>query len=680
MKKNIKTKLSLSIYLTWPLILSVILIFINVCVYIEKQNASNILLIFTIIYILIALYLLFIRYRKLLPRIFSLIMSTSNVQNGILDNINIPFALCTSNGTIIWENKSFKAIRNKRGGIIPNINFFSKTITKELLYDSIKNRREFLVDFQNKIYNILLEGIDITKEWLNNIEEKEENNDSKVIAIYATDVTDLENAKRNLDDYKTVEGLIYVDNYEEALENIEDTNKSIITALVDRKLTRYVSDFSGIIKRLEKDKYLFIINKKNIKEMIEDRFSLLDTVKEINTANDISMTLSIGVGMDGKSIEENYDFARYAIDMALGRGGDQAVVKNNIDMQYYGGKTLQQEKFTRVRSRVKAKAFREVLDTKDKILIMGHKNVDFDSFGASVGVYMMAKFIGKDVHIVQNSIAKGVNVLKEKFLSQDEYASDMFIDGDHALFITDEDTMLILVDHNNPKISDEPRLIEKISTKVVFDHHRRGKDTINDAVLQHIEPNSSSASELVSEMTDYFDDKFSLRPLEAESMLIGIIVDTNYFSNQTSAKTFDAASSLKKMGADIGRIRNMLQVDEKSENLKNESLLKKEIYKNNFAIAVVENKDNVDNKIVAAEVANELMHIKGIDASIVLTKFQNSIYISARAIDRVNVQVLMEELGGGGHKSVAASQLNDITIEEAIWKVKDAIDQILSEN
>lgn len=664
MENNSKEKNELKFYMSWPLILSILVAFIDIVVFVEASQIFKIVMGISIVYFIIAIYLYFYKYNSFVKAFFKIIESKEEFQTNVLDNHQNPYVLCSLNGHIMWQNKAFtKLVEDNKQLIKDNINIISKEINKDVLYKALNETHSMVVDYNGTILLLTFEALE-----------------GEIVGIYLMDITKYESLKIKYDEEKVAIGLIYIDNYEEALSNIADSNEAIINALVDRKLTRYLSNNSGIIKKLEKDKYIFVTNKKNVREMMNERFSILDETKEINAGNDIPITLSIGVGVDGRSIEENFDYARIAIDMALGRGGGQAVVKNSIEMLYYGGKTSQQEKYTRVRSRVKAKSFREVLDTKDKVLIVGHKNADFDSLGSAIGVYVMAKFIGKDVHIVQNSVMQGVEDVIDKFVQNDSYDSNMFISGEEALNMADNNTLLVLVDHNTPAICDEERLVPLISTKAVFDHHRKSENYYQDAVLQHIDPNASSASELVSEMLEYFDDKLSIRSFEAGALLLGIVVDTNYFSQQTSAKTFDAASYLKKNGADLAKIRNILKIPKEIEIVKNEAIQNVEIYKDSFAIANIPEQINVDLKLVVAETANELIHIQGVKASIVLAKTDKVILVSARSIDQVNVQVLMEKLGGGGHKSQAACQLKDVSMEEAVWKIKDAIDEMFSEN
>ena len=380
--------------------------------------------------------------------------------------------------------------------------------------------------------------------------------------------------------------------------------------------------------------------------------------------------------MNGDTYSQNYDYARTAIDMALGRGGDQAVVKCGQKIQYYGGKAQQLEKTTRVKARVKAHALRELLETKDCLLIMGHKIGDIDCFGAAIGMYRIAAALNKKAHIVINEVTSSVRPMMERFETGD-YPKDLFLTGSEAADIVDNNTALVVVDVNRPSITEEPDLLKLVKTIVVIDHHRQSSEIITNATLSYVEPYASSACELVAEILQYVADSIRIKSPEADAMYAGIVIDTNNFTNQAGVRTFEAAAFLRRNGADVTRVRKLFRDSMEDYKARAEAVRQAEVYKKCFAISVCPAEGVESPTVVGAQAANELLDIVGMKASVVLTPYEGKIYISARSIDEVNVQVMMEKLGGGGHRTIAGAQLPGATVEEAKEKVKGVIDMML---
>ena len=413
--------------------------------------------------------------------------------------------------------------------------------------------------------------------------------------------------------------------------------------------------------------------------MLEDRFSILEEVRQVSIGNEMAVTLSIGIGYGAAEYAQNYEYARTSIDMALGRGGDQAVVKSQEKLTYFGGKSQTTEKTTRVKARVKAQAFQELLESKDRVLIMGHANGDVDCLGASVGVYRMVTSLGKRAYIVENQVTAPILPLKNRFLNNDDYPRDMFITGPEAREKVDANTVLVVVDCNRPAIIDEPELLKLCRTIVVFDHHRQSSETIQGAVLSYCEPYASSACEMIAEMMQYIGDGIKVKSMEADCLYGGIVIDSQEFTNQTGVRTFEAAAYLRRCGADITRIRKIFRENLKDYQAKAAAISNADIYRNAYAFSTVSSKGLESPTVICAQTANELLNIRGIKASVVLTLYNDVIYVSARSIDEMNVQVLMEKLGGGGHRTIAGAQLREGSIEEAIASVKEAIDQMIDE-
>jgi c-di-AMP phosphodiesterase-like protein len=482
---------------------------------------------------------------------------------------------------------------------------------------------------------------------------------------------------QELDDQSLAAGMIYLDNYEEALESVEEVRRSLLTALIDRKINKYIASLDGISKKLEKDKYLIILRKKAITQLQESRFDLLEEVKTVNIGNEMAVTISIGIGLNGLSYAQNYEFSRNAIDLALGRGGDQAVIKTPDSITYYGGKSQQVEKNTRVKARVKAHALREIITAKDRVLVMGHRMPDVDSFGSAVGIYRIARALDRKAHIVLTESTSAIQPLVDLFRNSPEYDEDMIITGSQALELAEANTVLVVVDVNKPSITECPELLRYCKSVVVLDHHRAGTETIENATLSYVEPYASSACEMVSEVLQYISDGIKIRPEEADSMYSGIMVDTNNFVTKTGVRTFEAAAYLRRSGADVTRVRKLFREDALEYKARADAVSQAEIYRQAFAISVCTAEDCPSPTVIGAQAANELLNIKGIKASFVLTDYQGKIYVSARSIDEVNVQIIMERMGGGGHMNVAACQLEGTGLVEAIGILKGTLDDML---
>ena len=524
-----------------------------------------------------------------------------------------------------------------------------------------------------ELRRVSVEGFAETEKLLEMPEEKE-----YFIAVYLQDVTELNRYIKENEQQRLVAGLIYIDNYDEVVDSVEEVRQSLLMALVDRKINQYIAGVDGIVKKMENDKYFIVIKKQYFKQLEEDKFSLLEDVKSVNIGNNIPATLSIGLGSSTVSYAQSYNYARVAIDLALARGGDQAVIKDCDGITYYGGRREQTAKNTRVKARVKAEALREFITVKDKIFVMGHKLTDVDAFGAAIGIYRAAAALEKNVHIVINEISASLRPLYESYEKDSSYPDDLFLTSAEAIPMVDEDSMVIVVDTNRPQMTECEELLKKTRTIVVLDHHRQSSDNIENALLSYIEPYASSSCEMVSEVLQYIVDDIKIPKMEASSMYAGIMIDTNNFVNRTGVRTFEAAAFLRRCGADITLVRKMFRDDMESYRAKAEIISSAEVYRERFAIATGVGLAIESPTIVGAQAANELLNINGVKASVVLTDYQHKTYVSARSIDEVNVQVLMERLGGGGHMNMAGAQL-ECGVEEAIEIVKHTIDKLHEE-
>ena len=419
------------------------------------------------------------------------------------------------------------------------------------------------------------------------------------------------------------------------------------------------------------------MKKHYFKQMEEDRFSLLEDVKSVNIGNGIPVTLSIGWGLSKDTYAQSYNYARAAIDLALARGGDQAVIKDCHGITYYGGKREQTAKNTRVKARVKAEALREFMMVKDNIFVMGHKMTDVDSFGASIGIYRAAAALQKKAHIVINDISVSVRPLYEEFMKNSKYPDDLFVTSAEAKEMVDGNSMVVVVDTNRPKMTECEELLGRTKTIVVLDHHRQSSDNIDNALLSYIEPYASSACEMVSEVLQYIVDDIKIPVIEANCLYAGIMIDTNNFMNRAGVRTFEAAAFLRRCGTDISYVRKLLRDNMDSYRAKAEIISRAEVYRKEFAIAKGEHLNVESPTIVGAQAANELLDIEGIKASFVLTVYNGRVYVSARSIDEVNVQIIMEKLGGGGHMNASGAQFDYTDLDRGVREVKRTLDMMI---
>ena len=674
MKENMKVRGQLKWYLAWPLLLSLFLMFANVAVLLVSWQAACMMLPFTITYIAMSAWLRVYSRKRVLGGLVEFSAEYAWIQKQLLTEMALPYALADDDGRIVWMNQAFQEIIALEKGTRKNLLSLFPEVTKtDLAVDN--ETAQVHTSFGEYKFRLDLQPIFVSGTEEEDIEALVSR--QKLLAVYLFDETEILRYRQEITDERMVAGLIYLDNYDEALESVEEVRRSLLTALIDRKINKAIGSIEGVVKKLEKDKYFFTIKQKYMEQLEEERFSILEEVKAVNIGNEMAVTLSIGIGMGGDSYSQNYDFARAAIDMALGRGGDQAVVKDGSRIQYYGGKSQQLEKATRVKARVKAHALRELVETKDRLLIMGHQMSDIDSFGAAIGIYRIAVALNKKAHIVINQVTSSVQPMMDRFLDNPEYPEDLFLKGPQAAELVDNNTMLVVVDVNRPSITDAPELLKMVKTIVVLDHHRQSSEVITNAVLSYVEPYASSTCEMVAEVLQYIADGIRIKPAEADTMYAGIVIDTNNFTNQTGVRTFEAAAYLRRSGADVTRVRKLFRDDMADYKAKAYTITSAEVYRDSFSIGVCPAEGLHSPTIVGAQAANELLEIKGIKASVVLTEYQNTIYVSARSIDEVNVQVMMEQLGGGGHRTIAGAQLKDGTLEDAKRRVKEVIDQML---
>ena len=680
MKNTVKLKGRMKAYLQSSLYLGFLLAVVDILVYMLDYRAGLVLTAFLIFYFAIVLSMMLYNKPIIMNELISFATQYGQIQRRLLRDLELPHALLDDTGKIIWTNIAFEHITHQEKGYRKSITTLFPSITKDKLPGRDgETEVECRVDYENGNYLAKLKKISLKEMAENSDIIEAKGYDGYLIALYLFDETALQIALQEVDNQSLAVALIYLDNYDEALESVEEVRRSLLIALIDRKVNKYIASLDGICKKLEKDKYLVIMRKEAATHLQESRFDILEDVKTVNIGNEMAVTISIGMGLNGLSYAQNYEFARNAIDIALGRGGDQAVVKVPENVIYYGGKSQQIEKSTRVKARVKAHALREIISVKDEVYVMGHRMGDVDSFGASVGIYRIAEALDKKAHIVLNDVTSSMQPMVEMFRDNDDYAEDMIIGGQQALEMVGNNAVLVVVDVNKPSLTECPDLLKRCKSIVVLDHHRQGTEIIENATLSYIEAYASSACEMVSEILQYISDDLRLRAEEADCMYSGIMIDTNNFMTKTGVRTFEAAAFLRRNGADVTRVRKLFRDDAAEYKAKADAVSQAEIYRHFYAISVCTGEDVASPTIVGAQAANELLNIKGIKASFILTKYNGNIYISARSIDEVNVQVIMERMGGGGHLNMAGAQIENGTIEEGIESIKRTLDTMIEE-
>ena len=679
MSNHIKLKKQMSAYFDRPLWLGFVLILVNLIIFLMDIGAGVVLLVFTVVYFAVIIRIR-VRNRTLLTgELVSFATEYGQVQKKLLRELAVPYSVLDETGRIMWVNREFDRVVNRDKIIRKQISAIFPSLTKDTLptgEECVKQK----IEFEGRSFRVEMRRIPMdSMSQDSDIIDTDTGYEGALIALYLFDETAERLAIQEVDDQSVVVGFIYIDNYDEALEGLEDVRKSILIALIDRQVNRYIASVDGICSKMEKDRYLIVLRKKSLVQLQAAHFSLLSEVKTVNIGNEMAITLSMGFGQDGLTYAQNYEFARSAIDLALGRGGDQAIVKMPGNIVYYGGKTQQVEKTTRVKARVKSEALKEIISTRDKVFIMGHRLGDIDCVGAGLGVYRICRTLGKEAHIVLNTVSSSLRPIVDIFRNSSDYPSDLFLTSEQAIQRVNGDSALVVVDVNRPSITECPELLRLCKSIIVLDHHRRGSETIENATLSYIEAYASSACEMVAEVLQYVDENLKLNQNEADALYAGIVMDTDNFQSKTGVRTFEAAAYLRRSGADMTRVRKLFREDAAEYKARADVVSQAEIYREEYAISVCSAEGLESPTVVGAQAANELLDIKGVKASFVFTDYQGKIYISARSIDEMNVQLVMEHMGGGGHMTIAGAQLEGETVENAQEILRRTLDSMLQD-
>ncbi len=675
MDQEMKPKGRLKTYITLPLWLTILFAALAVCVFFINLTAGFICVIFVAIYFIIVL----IVYRRsnhfVLNEMVDFAMRYGTVQRRILDEFEIPFAIIDENARFMWMNQRFSEETGKDRHSHASIASIFPQITKDRINPEGTGDLDINVEKDERYYRVSIRRVAFPEMADENIDTDEAS--QNIILVYLFDETRLVEQAKDKEDIQMVPALVYIDNSEEVLESMEEIHQSQLVSQVDQIVNEYFATRGGIVKKTEVDKYFVVFPNKYLKDMCESGFGLLEDVQVLKGAGDVPVTLSIGIGGSCDDYAKSYSHARMAIDLALGRGGNQAVVRSGDTSRYFGGGARQVNRTTRVKARVKAMALREIMVTREKFFVMGHRIADIDSVGAAIGIYCAARQLGKSVQIILDEVTTALRPFVECFTPENGYPEDLFITAATALERADMTSALIVVDTNRPSYTSCPELAGRVRTLVVFDHHRLGDEVFRNADLSYIEPYASSSCEMIAEVLQYFDEDIRLSHTEADALYAGILLDTNNFVTKTGVRTFEAAAYLRRCGAETSRVRELMRNDMADYKARADAISHAEVYRGCYAISVCPS-DNIESPTVAcAQAANELLNIVGIKASFVLTEYEGRIFISARSVDEISVQPIMERLGGGGHANSAGAQLTGCTTEKAEQTIKDMIDEMI---
>lgn len=625
-------------------------------------------------YIIVVIYTIWSnnkRKTEISEHINELTLNVDKAAQSTIINSPFPLVVIETNGNIIWKSSNFiKEFANT------DITVTLNDIIKELKFNSEKGKDANnvsiceTIQIGDKNYKIIAEH---TK-----LRDKEHKNSTEYMTtIYFLDETEHVKLLKEYNDSRTCIGILVLDNYEELMQRATEEEKLKITADAEKSMYAWVNKYNGLLIKSERDTYVCIFNQCNLENIKEGKFEILDEIKEIKTQDNIQLTLSIAISEDEKTNLDEYKSAKAVIDIALGRGGDQAIIKQNGKYYFFGGRTQEVEKRTKVKARIVAQALEELISGASNVIIMGHTNSDIDAMGASMGLYRIATTIGKEVYIVNETNGTSLDSFIKDLKENGQY-ENVLIDRNEALNKINEDSLLIVVDTDKKNYVEVPELLEKTDKIAVIDHHRRGTDYIENAILTFHEVYASSACELVTELVAYAEKTVKLENLEVEALYAGIMMDTKNFTFKTGVRTFEAAAYLRKCGVDIIKVKKWFQSDLETYNKISEIVANSEIIDDTIAISIYDKEDS-DANITCAKAADELLTISNITASFVIGKMEDKICISGRSIGDINVQLILEKLGGGGHITVAGAQIEGMTQEEVKQELINRINEYFTE-
>ncbi len=604
------------------------------------------------------------RKRAVMERLETFSFCAEGATRAAVLNFPTPMVVTTIDGAVQWYNLKFQEMVGRQelfGEYLQDI--FVDLQFSRFAEDCSPAPEEYL--YRERPYLVTGRMVSVEQEGCQ----------TQMVGIYFTDLSQQKQMKQQLADQKIVVCSAVIDNYDEVFKGTPNTSHGALMGEIERCINDWVEEGNGVSIRYERDKFLIFFEAAEFEPLWKEKFSVLDRVKEISCGNQIPVTFSIGVGQFKDTIHENEELSRTALDMALGRGGDQVVVKTAVGFQFFGAKSREVEKSTRVKSRVVAHSLRDLAERASRVFIMGHANADADSLGASAGLFRMLRGQKADVYIVLDRLHNHTHMILDNLLRNEEY-NERIIGEERALDLLDERSLLIIVDTHRPSIVEFPSVLRNVRDVVLIDHHRRSEEFIEDTVLSYHEPYVSSSCEMVTEILQYVENDLSLEPDEAEALYSGIYLDTKGFTFKTGSRTFEAASYLRKKGVDPVNMRRLFRNDMELHLQKSRIISGAKIYRSNIAIALCAEKC-LEPQLVVAQAADDLLNIRGIEAAFVLAVDGNRIIISGRSLGAVNVQVILEKLGGGGHITIAGAQIKNNNLELAEAQLREAIDEVV---
>jgi len=656
--KFVKTKLGILRW--WPFFILPIFAAAFAITFVIDKRAGIVTLIFFCVYLLFCLFWVLYWKNHISERMAYYAEAFGETQKAQLDALPLPYALINHEGKVVWANASFKELTAEDSAAEM---LLSRIVPVSIDWD-FESGKKIECDFEYRNKNYLGELIPTDK--------------SGYMTFAMKDMTEIVEAREVIEGQRPVYAQILIDNYEEVFSSTEKIRQGILSAIIERKITKYFGNLGGLVHRLEPERYALTIDKKGIQKAKEDRFSILDEIKNTNCGNTIAPTISIGIGVDWGDPSVNYERARAALELCLGRGGDQVAIRSPQGEEFFGAKSKTSEKTSRVRARVMAKALREMIAARDRVIVMGHKNPDADSLGSALGIAHLAKNLQKEVRIVNPENDAAVSTIFTRLLESAIGFDKMLISAEEAEKLLDENTLLVIVDTNNFKVTEAPQLYELAKHVANIDHHRPGNNKIENVELSFLNSGASSTSEMITEILDCISDVTPLDPAEADALYAGIVVDTDNFLNMTGVRTFEAAAYLRRSGANIEKIRRLLQDTMEDFQSRAKAISNVEIFEKYFAFGICE-EGTSSASVTGAKIANELLKISGIRASFVFTQLEGEVNMSARSIGDINVQLVCERLGGGGHHSSAGAQLKGCNVQDAISYVKETIKAMIKE-
>ena len=647
----------------------ILVLLIVICI----ENVSMILP-SALIYVLVVGYTYYAnkkRKSEISETLQDLTLTVDTAAKTSLINSPFPLIILETDGNVIWRSTKFTT---EFANI--DINTYMNDLILDIKDDIEKNKANKDITKEMKIGNKIYKIMGRYVKFKNKSREKKNKKDYMII-LYFIDDTENIKLQKEYKNSKSCVGIIMIDNYEETMQRLDAAEKPQIIAEIDKEMYDWANKSNGILIKSDRDRYVFLFEQRYLEGIKEDKFSILDKIKEIDTKEKVQFTLSIAISNEGLTDKEKYKSARSAMDVVLGRGGDQAVIRENEIYKFFGGRVEEVEKRTKVKARVVAHALENLIKDANKVMVMGHTNPDMDSIGSCLGIYRLAKSLDTNAYIVCSDNAPSLEAFRKSLDKEPEY-EDVIINKEVALENIDEDTVLVVVDTHKVNYVDSPELLERAKKIVVVDHHRRSTDFIENATLMFQEVYASSAAELVTELLQYAEVKVDLKTIEAESLYAGIMMDTKNFTFKTGVRTFEAAAYLRRCGVDIIRVKKWFQSDLASFNIIADIVKKAEIVTDGIAVSTYDEVTK-DANLICAKAADELLTISDITASFVLGNNGEKICISGRSIGDINVQVILEKLGGGGHITLAGAQVENMTMEEAKQELINRIHEYFSE-